>query len=359
MCNLMLDGFEQDLQVEPAGTFPVSDPAAGQHKNNGDDRRRKGHPLNVRALALAAGERLYNVSRTEHKKRLADPDGPLRRPGRPRKAQTPQPPKAVNRSAVLARLQTTQAPSLLALPAPGTPAPTTPVASAVDPLPEQDAEMQPPPVVREMVAQIERRVRPRVDAQDDAVADQASSSASGAASSSSAVAVRPAQTTPPPSPTRSGQVGGQGPPQDRAEMPIPAGPPASLEPPAVPAVPAPPAPLVEPRRPRGPGRARLDRENAVRRIAEESALAAARSMMVAARQEREQLVQRAELPPEPPETVLDPNVPGWEDFTEEDVHERFRSLVTEDPSLQLAGEELEGLTVGVRSRLRLIPEDVK
>lgn len=52
-------------------------------------------------------------------------------------------------------------------------------------------------------------------------------------------------------------------------------------------------------------------------------------------------------------------VPSWEDFSEEDVQKRFRLLVTEDPSLQLGGEELDGLTIGVKTRLRAIPEDVK
>jgi len=34
-------------------------------------------------------------------------------------------------------------------------------------------------------------------------------------------------------------------------------------------------------------------------------------------------------------------------------------LVTEDLAIQLAGEELDGLTIGVQTRLRTIPEDVK
>ena len=99
----------------------------------------------------------------------------------------------------------------------------------------------------------------------------------------------------------------------------------------------------------------------MRRIAEEAALNASRSLAEAARQEREDTVRRAELPPEPePPARLGPEeVPSWEDYIEEDFHERFRSLVTEDPAIQLAREELEGLSVGVRQRLRAIPEDVK
>ena len=71
-------------------------------------------------------------------------------------------------------------------------------------------------------------------------------------------------------------------------------------------------------------------------------------------------MRRAEAPPEP--NLLDEEahaVPGWDDFAEEDIHERFRQLVAEDPAIQLAGEELDGLTIGVRARLRTIPEDVK
>ena len=102
----------------------------------------------------------------------------------------------------------------------------------------------------------------------------------------------------------------------------------------------------------------MDREEAIRRIAEESALNASRSMAQAARQERLDTVRQAERLDEP-EEALDSAIPGWQDFSEEDIHERFRLLVTEDPTLQLAGEELDGLTIGVKTRLRMIPEDVK
>ena len=71
-------------------------------------------------------------------------------------------------------------------------------------------------------------------------------------------------------------------------------------------------------------------------------------------------MRRAEAPPEP--DLLDEEahaVPGWDDFAEEDIHERFRQLVAEDPAIQLAGEELDGLTIGLRARPRAIPEDVK
>ena len=62
----------------------------------------------------------------------------------------------------------------------------------------------------------------------------------------------------------------------------------------------------------------LERAEAVRRIAEESALAASRSLAEAARQERADAVRRAEVPPEPePLEALDEEahaVPGWDDF---------------------------------------------
>ena len=92
----------------------------------------------------------------------------------------------------------------------------------------------------------------------------------------------------------------------------------------------------------------------MRRIAEEAALSASRSLAEAARQERADAVRQAEFPPEPEHPkALDEEahaVPGWDDFAEEDIHERFRQLVAEDPVIQLAGKELEGLTVGVRTR---------
>ena len=144
-------------------------------------------------------------------------------------------------------------------------------------------------------------------------------------------------------------------PEPVAEMPTPVGEPEAAAPTETPTQRGPFG------RPAGSrGRAVLEREEAVRRIAEEAALTASRTLTEAARQERENTVRRAEAPPEP--ELLDPEahaVPGWEDFAEEDIHERFRQLVAEDPAIQLAGEEAEGLTIGVRTRMRTIPEDVK
>ena len=104
----------------------------------------------------------------------------------------------------------------------------------------------------------------------------------------------------------------------------------------------------------------MGRKEAVRRIAEEAALNASHSLREAARQEREDVIRRAGALEEP--ELLHPEshaVPGWGDLAAEDIRERFRQLVADDLAIQLAGEEAEGLTVSVRTRVRTIPEDVK
>ena len=104
-------------------------------------------------------------------------------------------------------------------------------------------------------------------------------------------------------------------------------------------------------RPRGRGRpfgnhnhATVPRDEAMHRTAEEAALNISRPLAEAAQQERADTVCRATLPtPGPGKVEFDPQtVPGFDDFTEEDAHERFKQLVAEDPSLRPAGGELKG-----------------
>ena len=377
MCKLFLDGFEKDLTVGPADVLAAGESLKGDEEQRANtktmaERRRKGHPLHMRALAKAAGEPLHDISRQDHLRRLrgldvarkqrGDADAPLRRPGRPR-GQTP---KVAAREAAASLTRSTDASfrqvsgeaDATMEAQPSTPAmqpqafgpllgidPRQPVHDGpLRPAHEAMVDVTPPvvptaalptvdvtpqPAVREAVAEIERRVKPRTDG--------------GSTPSPQGL---PQELTPPATSHEA--------PTAAEPTPLPV---TQHEPTtASTGVPAPSTPAF--RRPRGPGRARLDREEAIRRIAEESALSSARSMAEAARQEREDTVRRAEIPDEL-EEALDATVPGWQDFTEEDIHERFRSLVTEDPTLQLAGEELEGLTIGVKTRLRTVPEDVK